>query len=75
MTKPYIFRFICSDIPEDIINDKGKITKFKEVHCIARQRILRCRFARDEDSARAKAKLDSTYLLADVNKLGSTWYD
>lgn len=62
--KLYIYRFICCNIPEDITNDKGKVTKFKEVHCIAR----------DEQSARTKAKLDNSYLLADVNSLGSAWY-
>lgn len=63
MNKLYIFRFICSNILEDITNDKGKVTKFKEVHSIAI----------DENSARLKAKLDDSYLLADVNKLGGAW--
>lgn len=63
MTKQFLFKFESSSIPCDIINDKCKVVKFKQVNCIAV----------DEDSARIKAKLSEDYILVNTYYLNGYW--
>lgn len=63
MTKQSLYKFIAQDIPSDIIDAKGKVTKYKEVNSIAK----------DEESARVKSKLDSSYTLVKTYKLDAGW--
>jgi len=63
MTRQSLYKFIAQDIHSDIINDKGKVTKYKEVNSIAK----------DEESARVKSKLDSSYILVNTYDLNGGW--
>lgn len=63
MNKLFMLRFLDSSIPSDIINDKGKVTRYKEVFCISDS----------EDNARVKSKLDEGYTLLGFKELGKDW--
>ena len=63
MNKQYLWHFLDGSISSDVISDKGRITRFKEVFCISDS----------EDNARVKSKLDSEYTLIEVKELGEDW--
>ena len=48
---------------EDIVNDKGKIVRFANVHCIEKT----------EELARQRSNLDDTYSLVKTYSLGRDW--
>lgn len=58
-----LYYFLDSSIPSDILNDKGKVTRYKEVYCISNS----------ENNSRVKSKLDEKYVLIEVKELGKDW--
>lgn len=63
MNKLQLWHFLDRNIPSDIISDKGRVTRFKEVFCIVDS----------ESYARDKSKLDDSYTLIEVRELGKAW--
>lgn len=58
-----MFRFDCKEIQADILSDKQKVQKYKQVNVCSD----------NETNARIKAKLDDSYCLLSWYELGEDW--
>lgn len=62
---PNLYKFINSNIEEDIISDNGKVIKYKEIYVIAN----------NEENASKEIKEISEYTLEWIDDLGKDWIE